>query len=1088
MDLNLSCLLSLLREQPAYARLLAALEAGGASTRVVSPDCALAPALAALSLDRAAPLLAVAPEAEAARRLRDELESWAPAGTPVLLFPELEGAGEDEFDREAHFDRLRALSALAGSGPPVIVALSAAALVSPASPRELFAQESLTLRPNLLMDPVGLMQRLQEMGYENETTVEVPGTAGKRGGIVDIYSPQADRPVRLEFLANILETIRPFDPRSQRSEAPVEEAVIVPAGRGKAAGGSILDYLPGQGLLAVNDPEAARDALGERWPEMEKLLGSRRHLVISEWGDENLPRLPFTSVGSYGGRLDEWVKALKPLVKDGPRVIIVSHQARRLSEVLADDDIPAAPLKLLCGPPEVGSLTLLEGSLAEGWAIPGSAILFSDKEIFGFVKQRRQSARRPVHWRQFLAQLSPGDYVVHIDHGIGRFTGMSRQVQDGVEREYLVLEYDAGDTLSVPVERIDRVTRYVGADENPPGLNRLGTQEWSKKRSRVKKAAEDIARELLQLYAAREAAAGHACGPDTLWQQEMEAAFPYVETADQLEAVRAVKEEMEKPRPMDRLICGDVGYGKTEVALRAAFKAVMDGKQVAILVPTTILAQQHYLTFRERLQAYPVKVGMLSRFVPDREQQKALEALAAGNLDIVIGTHRLLQKDVVFKDLGLVVIDEEQRFGVSHKEKLKKMRAAVDVLSLSATPIPRTLYMGLVGVRDMSVIETPPEERLPIKTHVGQYDEAAIALAIGREIERGGQAFVVHNRVQTIGGIALKLGQLVPGARFAVAHGQMPEDQLEKIMSGFAAGESDVLVSTTIIESGLDMPRVNTLIVTDAERLGLTQLHQLRGRVGRGVERAYAYFFYPRDKQLTLQARRRLKAIFEHTELGAGFGIAMRDLEIRGAGNLLGAEQSGHIADVGFDLYCRLLGEAVAELKARGAVDTISQPQTLPPADLPLSAFIPDRYVPEEDVRISLYYRLTALNRRETVAEMRKELADRFGPPPKPVENILYVMELRLLAKEAGAESIKWDHEHVVVQLGRERQGQPVSVNAVRYRGRLRVGTGQVRLEVRGMGEAWMPMLRELLGELAAPFTPSGAGPRKPPAGSGPGR
>jgi transcription-repair coupling factor (superfamily II helicase) len=1071
MGLNLSCLLSLLREQPAYARLLSALD-GGAAARVVSPDCALAPALAALCGDRGVPLLAVVPEAEAARRLRDDLEAWVPDGSPVLLFSELDDREGDEFDRETYFDRLRALSTLAGpAGAPPVVVLSAPALVSPASPRELFASESLTLRPNMLIDPVGLMGRLQEMGYDNETTVEVPGTAGKRGGIVDIYSPQADRPVRLEFLANVLETIRPFDPRSQRSAAPVAEAVVIPAGRGKAAGGSILDYLPANGLLAVNDPEACRNSLGERWPEMEKLLASRRHLVISEWGDEALPRLPFIPVSSYGGRLDEWVKALKPLLKEIPRVIMVSHQARRLSEVLAEDDIVAAPLDQLSAPPAMGSLTLLGGSLAEGWAIPGQAILFSDKEIFGFVKQRRQSARRPVHWRQFLAQLSPGDYVVHIDHGIGRFSGMARRLQDGVEKEYLVLEYDAGDTLSVPVERIDRVTRYVGSDETPPGLNRLGTQEWAKKRSKVKKAAEDIARELLLLYAAREAAEGHAFSPDTLWQQEMEAAFPYVETADQLEAVRSVKEDMEKPRPMDRLICGDVGYGKTEVALRAAFKAVMDGKQVAILVPTTILAQQHYLTFRERLQAYPVKVGMLSRFVSDKDQQKATEALAAGNLDIVIGTHRLLQKDVVFKDLGLVVIDEEQRFGVSHKEKLKKMRAAVDVLSLSATPIPRTLYMGLVGVRDMSVIETPPEERLPIKTHVGQYDESALALAVSREIERGGQAFVVHNRVQSIGGIALKLGLLAPGVRFAVAHGQMPEERLEQIMAAFAAGESDVLVSTTIIESGLDMPRVNTLIVTDAERLGLTQLHQLRGRVGRGVERAYAYFFYPRDKQLTQQARRRLKAIFEHTELGAGFGIAMRDLEIRGAGNLLGAEQSGHIADVGFDLYCRMLGEAVAELKARGAVDNISRPRELPPADLPLHALIPDNYVPEEDVRISLYYRLTALNRREAVAEMRKELADRFGPPPKPVENILYVMELRLLAAEAGAESIKWDHEHVVVQFGRERQTQPVSVSAARYRGRLRLGTGQVRLEVRGMGEAWMPMLRELLGELAPPVT-----------------
>jgi transcription-repair coupling factor (superfamily II helicase) len=548
----------------------------------------------------------------------------------------------------------------------------------------------------------------------------------------------------------------------------------------------------------------------------------------------------------------------------------------------------------------------------------------------------------------------------------------------------------------------------------------------------------------------------------------MEAAFPYVETPDQMEAVHAVKDDMERSKAMDRLICGDVGYGKTEVALRAAFKTVMDGKQVAILVPTTILAQQHYLTFKERLQAYPVKVAMLSRFCSRKEEKAIVEGLATGGYDICIGTHRLLQKDVAFKDLGLVVIDEEQRFGVSHKERLKKMKGEVDVLTLSATPIPRTLYMAMAGVRDMSTISTPPDERLAIKTHVGQYDDSLVRQAIVREIERGGQVFVVHNRVQSIGSIAFRLQELIPEARTFVAHGQMPEEQLEEIMMKFAAGEADVLISTTIIESGLDMPNVNTLIVTDAERLGLTQLHQLRGRVGRGVDRAYAYFLYPKDKRLTQQASKRLRTIFEFTELGAGFGIAMRDLEIRGAGNLLGVEQSGHIAAIGFDLYCRMLAEAVAELKEKSpAPEVAAKSEELPPADLPLSAHIPPDYIEDENVRVSLYYRLAAMTRPEQVDNLRRELSDRFGALPAPVVSLMFIMEARLRARDAGVEGMSWDREYVVLQLTSERQSKPIKLTTERYRGRVKAGTGQIRLDTHNMRDPWPEMLRELLKELA---------------------
>ena len=577
----------------------------------------------------------------------------------------------------------------------------------------------------------------------------------------------------------------------------------------------------------------------------------------------------------------------------------------------------------------------------------------------------------------------------------------------------------------------------------------------------MREATEELAKELLALYAAREVVPGLAFSTDTPWQQELEASFPYVETADQLEAVMATKEDMEKAKPMDRLVCGDVGYGKTEVALRAAFKAVMDGAQVAFLVPTTVLAQQHFVTFNERLGAFPVNVEMLSRFRSEREQHQVIEGLKKGAIDIVIGTQRLLQKDVAFKNLGLAIIDEEQRFGVTHKEHLKQMRKEVDVLTLTATPIPRTLHMSLAGVRDMSTMETPPEERLPIKTYVAEYDERLIREAILRELDRNGQVFFVHNRVNSIHRVASRLAELVPEAEIAIGHGQMPEDQLESIMLDFTEGKIDILVSTTIIESGLDIPNVNTIIVNDADRLGLAQLYQLRGRVGRGTNRAYAYFLYARGKRLTPQAQRRLKVIFEATELGAGFHIAMRDLEIRGAGNLLGPEQSGPIGAVGFDLYTRLLAEAVAELKGEG-VRKAAAPQP-PTIDLPLAARIPDDYVEDLDTRLTLYQRLAKLSSMRGVDDMAEEFEDRFGPLPQAAKNLLYAVKIKLLAMEAGVESVASDGGELVLKMAR---GKRVEKGRDLGDG-VRAGTNQVRISFKRLGDSWQDTLIRTLQTMA---------------------
>ncbi|MBA2558842.1 MAG: transcription-repair coupling factor, partial [Propionibacteriales bacterium] len=708
---------------------------------------------------------------------------------------------------------------------------------------------------------------------------------------------------------------------------------------------------------------------------------------------------------TYRGDTSAAVDDITQFVRDGRTVVLVTEghgPAERLVEVLSEHDVAARLLEdlstdhlqhLLVGGRGSSVVEVVQGDLAHGFVADAiNLVVLTGDDLTSQRTTAKDSRRMPSRRRKQIdpLELQAGDYVVHEQHGVGRYVEMIQRTVAGATREYLVIEYAASkrgqpaDKLFVPTDQLDQVTRYVGGEH--PSLDRLGGADWNKRKGRARKAVRQIAAELIKLYAARQATRGHAFSPDSPWQRELEDAFPYVETPDQLASVDEVKHDMEQPIPMDRLICGDVGYGKTEIAVRAAFKAVQDGKQVAVVVPTTLLVQQHQQTFAERFAGFPVIVRSLSRFQTDAEADEVIAGLRAGTVDVVIGTHRLFNAEVKLKDLGLVIVDEEQRFGVEHKEALKQMRTAVDVLSMSATPIPRTLEMAITGIREMSTITTPPEERHPVLTFVGNYDDGQVTAAIRRELLREGQVFYIHNRVQSIDKAATRLATLVPDARVVAAHGQMREHQLEQVMLDFWERKSDVLVCTTIVESGLDVANANTLIIERADLLGLSQLHQLRGRVGRGGERAYAYFLYPSEKPLTETAHDRLETIAQHADLGAGMAVAMKDLEIRGAGNLLGGEQSGHIADVGFDLYVRLVGEAVAEYRGDTSVD---EPDVK--IELPVDAHLPHTYVPSERLRLEMYKRLAAVRDEAEIVEVRTEMTDRYGEPPEPVLSLLEV-------------------------------------------------------------------------------------------------
>ncbi len=964
---------------------------------------------------------------------------------------------------------------------PAFVVASARSVMTRTLPRREFLKAIRTYKPGMVQSMENIIQQWIEMGYERVNTVVDVGQFARRGGILDIWPVASHFPVRFDFFGNQIETILPFEPMSQLTDRHRGElsSIVVPPAREYLLNAeflaqldtpdeacefylpylhpypaSVLDYLPERSLVILDNADLVRQTAAEieeqalelrqtalaegiisedspsphlSWSEIEDALSLRRGIQFGWEEDESADKYvrnvqqAFQPQPRFGGRLKSFIQHLEGLDQKRSTIWVVSRQASRLEELWRE---------LIQGRQEqVSGIHFICGSLAEGFLFTArdqsEFHIFSDGEIFGIrppeIRHRKKLVVSSPEAQ--YADLQPGDYVVHVDHGIGIFVGLVMRTIDEIEREYLCIEYANQTQLFVPVYQADRVTRYVGADKKTPALSNLGTAEWHTVKAHVREAVVEVAQDLLDLYAKRSIVEGHAFSPDTPWQQELEASFPYVETEDQIRVLKEVKADMESPRPMDRLICGDVGYGKTEVALRAAFKCVVDGKQVAVLVPTTILAQQHYDTFRQRLAAFPVEVEMLSRFRTPQQQQEIIRKLAQGKIDIIIGTHRLLSNDVVFKDLGLLIIDEEQRFGVIHKEKLKKMRAEVDVLTLTATPIPRTLYLALSGVRDISTINTPPEERVPILTHVGPYSPELIRKAVLREIERGGQVFFVHNRVQTIEAMRRHLEKLLPEARICVAHGQMPEKELEARMRQFTQGEVDVLLSTSIIESGLDIPNANTLIVDRADTFGLAQLYQLRGRVGRGAQRAYAYFFRHKRRPPTPEGQQRLETIAENTQLGAGFSIAMRDLEMRGAGDILGTRQSGHVNAVGLHLYTRLLAEAIRRLGRQEGLPSLrllsyeEEGVSSVTVDLPLAAAIPSNYVPDKLMRLQLYRRIANLKSLNEVDRLGEEFRDRFGELPQEVDGLLYQMKVKLLAQRAGLASINVENGQIVLRF-----------------------------------------------------------------------
>jgi transcription-repair coupling factor (superfamily II helicase) len=1140
---RLGGVLALADRSPGYRELAERLEDRQRLSVADATAGARAFAWSALVAQNARSVALVAPSEDRARRWRAEIAGWL-GDDRVLAFPERETMPFEASapSGTAVHQRLLTLWRLATAQAPVAVVTSLRALLEHTIPPDELARQGRTLRAGERLSWAETAAWLFDLGYEPVTEVSEPGTFSRRGGIIDIYPASAEQPARVELFGDEIETLRAFDPVTQRSQSSLEELVVLPAREfaletapalaekliragwdrlahdeeegadlspyarlldalreGAYAPGadafapalgataSLLDHLGDRATVVFEDTvelDLAHDALEAQAEERRDELAAQG-LPVSVFPPPYVPRsriealatehgrarmgsgpdavgLGWGGTTSYAGRLNEFIGQLATTPAVGI-TLIATPQAARLAELLADGDVTAVAQEAVEDTPAPGSLVVARVPLAEGFAIPELGLrVFTDAEVFGFRKPRHpERRRRRVQIGSFLADLKPGDHVVHEDHGIGRFERFITRDIAGVVREYLELQFAGTDVVSLPTERVDKVTRYVGG--TPPALSALGGREWGVTKRKAKKAAQEIAKELLRLYAAREATQGFGFGRDTPWQIEMENAFPYTETPDQLQAIEDTKRDMERGRPMDRLIVGDVGYGKTEVALRAAFKAVQDGKQVAIIVPTTVLAQQHYETFAERLATFPVNVEMLSRFRLPPEQRAVAEGIGTGEVDIVVGTHRVLQKDVQFRDLGLVVIDEEHRFGVKHKERLKQMRTEVDVLSMTATPIPRTLHMALSGVRDISVIETPPENRQPIETHVVERSDDVLREAIVREIDRGGQVYYVHNRVQGIEQEAHRLRELVPGARYVVGHGQMDERKLERVMVEFADAEHDVLVCTTIIESGLDIPNVNTIVINRAGTLGLAQLYQLRGRVGRSAEKAYAYLLYTKEQHLTEQARKRLQAVFEASELGAGFKIAMHDLEIRGAGNILGAEQHGHVAAVGFELYTQLLEEAVNE--QRGAPRAAALPEIT--VDLALSTAIPDDYVPSRQRKLELYRRIAEMSDLADLTGLREELRDRYGAPPEPVRNLLYGVEVKLRAAKAGATEVRARGPELRVVLGRDIQPD----ERTRLLGafpKAQAGQRQIRLSVLDVKADWRDALTGLLDRLAA--------------------
>ncbi|MFK0291679.1 transcription-repair coupling factor [Streptomyces sp. NPDC090442] len=1109
--MSLSGLLDAVVRDPALAEAVkAAADGHRPHVDLVGPPAARPFAVAALARQAGRPVLAVTATGREAEDLAAALRSLMPAGeeNSVVEFPSWETLPHERLSprsdtvgrRLAVLRRLAHPSADDPTAGPVSVVVAPIRSVLQPQVKGLGELVPVSLRTGQTADLEEVVDGLAAAAYARVELVEKRGEFAVRGGILDVFPPTEEHPLRVEFWGDDVEEIRYFKVADQRSLEVAEHGLWAPPCRellltdevreraaalaedhpelgellGKIAEGIavegmeslapvlvddmelVLDVLPVGSMAVVCDPERVRTRAADLVATSQEFLQASwaasagggkapidvgaaslwgiadvrehaRELGMPWWsvspfaadeeveGDGDTLKLGMHAPETYRGDTQRALADTKQWLADGWRTVFVTEAhgpAARTVEVLGGEGI-AARLEADLGAIAPSVVHVACGSIDNGFVDPGLKVaVLTETDLSGQKAAGKDAARMPARRRKQIDPLTlqAGDFIVHEQHGVGRYIEMVQRTVQGATREYLLVEYapakrgQPGDRLYIPTDQLEQVTKYVGGEA--PTLHRLGGADWTKTKARAKKAVKEIAADLIKLYSARMAAPGHTFGPDTPWQRELEDAFPYAETPDQLTTIAEVKEDMEKSVPMDRLICGDVGYGKTEIAVRAAFKAVQDGKQVAVLVPTTLLVQQHYGTFTERYGQFPVNVKALSRFQTDTEAKATLEGLKDGAVDIVIGTHRLFSSETKFKDLGLVIVDEEQRFGVEHKEQLKKLRANVDVLTMSATPIPRTLEMAVTGIREMSTITTPPEERHPVLTFVGPYEQKQIGAAIRRELLREGQVFYIHNRVESIDRAAARLREIVPEARVQTAHGQMGESQLEQVVVDFWEKKFDVLVSTTIVESGIDISNANTLIVERGDNFGLSQLHQLRGRVGRGRERGYAYFLYPPEKPLTETAHERLATIAQHTEMGAGMYVAMKDLEIRGAGNLLGGEQSGHIAGVGFDLYVRMVGEAVADYRASLEGGVEEEPPLEVKIELPVDAHVPHDYAPGEQLRLQAYRAIASANSEEDIAAVREELTDRYGKLPEPVENLLLVAGLRMLARSCGVTDI----------------------------------------------------------------------------------
>jgi transcription-repair coupling factor (superfamily II helicase) len=1057
--------------------------------------------------------------------------------------------------------RAVALWKIATGGVSIVVAPIAATALRLRS-ADYYADLARLLRRGETIDPEQLLGHLQRVGYSSTDVVEMPGEYALRGGILDLYSPEADRPVRVEFFGDEVESIRKFDPATQRSSNPLDEALLLPLTEtpvsedllgaiharlsGKRitgaqevveqavrAGGlsvfpgwefyapvagadrSLFDLLP-YGLVLTDEPDRLKPELDRVWSRIVEahersgignlVRPADLYLPPNDWW-QSLASLPGAEVEHLGiaraeqaesvtflsqptprfhGSVPAMLEEVRKQIADGRRVLIAAPntgEVERLADIFSEYSLSfrlgsrtrggesyADETCYFAG--EVLTSTLVKAYISDGLILPdaqlaifGAGDLFDESESV-ISRPQRQKSKVSAFVSDFR-DLQVGDYVVHVEHGIGQYQGLKEIHQGDGNAEFMLLEYAEGARLYVPLTRLDVVQKYRSSEGAKPALSHLGTTTWAKTKARVRKAMQDMADELLKLYAERKLVEGHAFSPDNEWMREFEDAFEYSETEDQELAITDVKRDLESSQPMDRLLCGDVGYGKTEIAMRAAFKVISDNQQVAMLAPTTVLALQHYETFKQRFAAFPVNLEMISRLRTAKQQKEILQKVEAGKVDILIGTHRLLSKDVKFADLGLLVVDEEQRFGVRHKERLKQMRKQVDVLTMSATPIPRTLHMSLVGLRDMSVIETPPKDRIAIQTVVANWDDQLIQSALGQELERGGQVYFVHNRVESIWEIAAKLQQLAPGARILVGHGQMSEGELETVMLRFMRHQADILVATTIIENGLDIPLCNTILINRADRLGLSELYQLRGRVGRSNRRAYAYLLLPSEIELTPIARRRLAALKEFSDLGAGFKIAALDLELRGAGNLLGGQQSGHIEAVGFELYTQMLDRAVRERKGEAAPEEVETQ-----LNLGLNIRIPVGYIAEENQRLRMYKRVAGVQTESQLNDVRGELEDRYGEPPSPVRNLLDYASLKLQAARVGAAAMERKHDRVNIKFRPHAAIDPDKLARFvsSQRGSRFTPEGTLKFSLKASdAQAVLGQLRELLAALTAP-------------------